>query len=486
MESPSRDVINRLPLAESVLILWRWVADHAFLAQIFDRHRGSCYERLLSFPFMVYLLRDALLEHHGSGHRTLEHAQAGGTLPASFNAVYRKLGRLPIPVSTAFLAGCTARLLEVFPQTETAQTQLPRSLAAYRVIVLDGKVIKHVAKRLKPLRGAAGGMLGGRTLVAQDLRTGLALAMHAETDGDANDTRFVGDLLPEVRDLVNGPRLWVADCGFCDLTQPIHFTADPDDAFLIRYHSKVSFHRDPDRCSREGRDSRGRQYVEEWGWLGSSKNKKRRYVRRIILNRVGEEDVILVTSLLDGEALPASDLLDLYLMRWGIERMFQQVTEVFGLSRLIGTTPNGTIFQFALCLLLYNMIEVIRAEVAAVAIPPSTEKPIAIPPRDGISTENLFDDVRRELIAWNVVIEPEVTLGDFEGEWTAVRVKARLAELLVHVWRNRWRKAPAKKKKPPAPSAKPKGVHGSVFRMMEAYREKSKQAGPAVKEDKRC
>ena len=100
--------------------------------------------------------------------------------------------------------------------------------------------------------------------------------------------------------------------------------------------------------------------------------------------------------------------------------MFQEVTEVFGLSALIGTTPEGTIFQFALCLLLYNMIQVVRGVIAT-----ETEKP-----REKISTENLFDDVQRELIAWSVVIDPEATLRHFEGEWTALRVKARLSELL--------------------------------------------------------
>ena len=42
----------------------------------------------------------------------------------------------------------------------------------------------------------------------------------------------------------------------------------------------------------------GRRYVEDWGWLGSPRNKKRLYVRRIILYRPGEKDVILVTNLL--------------------------------------------------------------------------------------------------------------------------------------------------------------------------------------------
>jgi IS4 transposase len=71
--------------------------------------------------------------------------------------------------------------------------------------------------------------------------------------------------------------------------------------------------------------------------------------------------LILVTDLLDAEQYPAADLLAAYLARWGIERMFQQVTEVFALKRLIGGSPQAGVFQLAFCLLLYNMIHVLRA-----------------------------------------------------------------------------------------------------------------------------
>lgn len=475
MAVASPEVLARMPLAEAVLTLWCWVADETYLNKVFEENRGRCYEKILSFSLMVRLIRDALLEHEGSGRKSFEHARERQELEASFNAAYGKLGRLPIPVSAAFLSGCTARLCEVFPQAEMAQVAIPESLAAFRPIIFDGKAIKNVAKRLKPLRGTSGGLLGGRTLVAKDVRTGLALAMHAHPDGDANDTRFVGDLVPKVRELVPGRRLWLVDSGFCDLTQTAHFTADPGDEFVVRYHPKVRFDRNPERPVREGRDRRNRLYYEDWGWLGSPKNKNRRYVRRITLKRPGQRDVILITSLCDGEVFPADDVLELYLMRWGIEHMFQQVTEVFGLSGLIGSTPEGTIFQFALCLLLYNMIQVVRGVIAT-----KVEKP-----REKISAENLFDDVQREMIAWSVVITPEATLEHFQGEWTAVRVKARLSELLGSLWRDRWRKSPPKKKKPPHPT-KGKREHGSVFRILEAHAQKLKQAQLAAEQAQRC
>jgi hypothetical protein len=443
------------------LTLWRWAADADTVNQIFDENRGRCYEKIFLFSTIVGLVRDALLEYDGSGQQSFEAAQDRGELDASVRAAYGKLGRTPISVSSAFLAGCTARFSDIYPKDPTAQTPLPKSLDEYEVVVFDGKAIKRVAKRLKALWGAAGGLLGGRALVALNLRTGLAVAMRAHPDGDANEVRFVGDLVPEVRRLVAAKRLWIADSSFCDLTQPARF-AERGDAFLIRYHPKVPFAADPARSAREGRDGAGRRYVEEWGWLGSPlRPKKRLYVRRITLERPGEKEVALVTNLLDAEAVPAVDLLCAYLSRWGIERMFQQVTEVFGLEHLIGTKPEGVIFQFAMCLLLYNLIQVVRGVIAV-----DVERP-----RETISGEKLFQDVERQMIAWSETVTPDETIAHFQGEWTALRVKVRLRELLSGVWRDRWIKAPPKKKTPPKKKVR-RRTHSSVYRILEAHQQR--------------
>src|SRR5207253_8639177 len=124
---------------------------------------------------------------------------------------------------------------------------------------------------------------------------------------------------------------------------------------------------------------------------------RRRYVRRVTLHRDGEEDIILVTDLLDAAACPAEDLLALYLARWGIERVFQQITEVFHLNRLIATTPAGTLFQLSFCLLLYNMIQVVRAYVAV-----GQQRPV-----ETISTELLFIDVTKQVVALNELVAAE-------------------------------------------------------------------------------
>ncbi len=233
---------------------------------------------------------------------------------------------------------------------------------------------------------------------------------------------------------------------------------------MVRYHPKVPFYADPTCPAREGHDGRGRRYVEEWGHLGSPRNKKRMYVRRITLYRPGEKDVILVTNLCDAVAVPAVDLLETYLKRWGIEQMFQQVTEVFGLEHLIGTRPEGVIFQFAMCLLLYNLIQVVRGVIAV-----DVQRP-----REEISGEKLFEDVERQMIAWSETVEPEETIAHFEGQWTALRVKVRLSELLRGLWKDRWLKSPPKKPRA-ARKVVRKRTHGSVYRILEAHQQRLKK-----------
>jgi len=452
----AREVLSRLPLAEAVLSLWRWVADPLFLLSVFTRHRGLGYEKEISFGVLVQLMADALLEHQGSGRKSFERGRAQGLLTASVQAVYQKLGRVPLGLSEAWLAESTARLRPVYP----AAAQLPESpaLRDLEVIIVDGKAIKRVAKRLKPLRGRKGGVLGGKALVALELRSGVVVAMATHADGETNEAKLVPALLPQVREQVAGKRLWVADRQFCDLTQPAAF-ATGDDQFLVRYHPKTPFYPEATRLAQRGQDAQGRVWEQDWGWLGSEHAKHRRFVRRLTLYRPGEETIILLTDLLDATLFPATDLFELYLARWSIERVFQQITEVFHLQTLIGSTPLGTVFQFAFCLLLYNMVQVVRAYVAT-----AQARPVPT-----ISTELLFDDVHRQLVAFTELVPPVQVEPLFPVLPTEAALRAQLTRLLATVWTTRWLKAPAKKRKVPVPRTLIRGNQTSVFRLVTAY-----------------
>jgi hypothetical protein len=444
----------KMPLAEAVLQVFRYVGDNARLQAIFEKQRGRCYDDVIRFPDLVTLVGDALLEHGGSGNQSFSRARETGELKASKVAAYGKLGRLPIPLSQTFLAELTHSLRELFPVP--AERQSAASLRGFGTITMDGKAIKKVAKRLKFLRSVGGGLLGGRALVAMHYETGLAIGMHADEDGDANDVRFVPELLPLIRAEIAGTLLFLADSGFCDLQRMEEYT-DGGNHFLIRRHPKVGFHRDPERPVRSGIDAQGRTFFEEWGWLGAANHPKRRYVRQITLQRPGEPDMALVTDLLDADLYPAEDLLNHYLQRWGIEQVFQKVTEVFHLQGLIGSTPKATIFQFAFCLLLYNLIQVIRGYIAAHQ-QRETET---------ISIENLFRDVHRQLTAWSVLTESGLPLKDIPVAPDLAALAARLDILLSCQWSERWIKATNKRRRRHVPKPHDR-THGSVYRILRA------------------
>jgi hypothetical protein len=447
-----------MPLAEAVIQVFASVADDARLQAIFEAQRGRCYEERIPFPDLVRLIGDALLEHGGSGNQSFSRARERGELQASKVAAYGKLGRLPVALSQAFLAEPSRTLRQLFPVS--ARRQVPASLRGFRTVILDGKAIKKVAKRLKLLRPVKGGLLGGRALVALEYETDLVVALHADEDGDANDVRFVPLLLPEIRREIAGLILFMGDSGFCDLNRLEEFTAEGHHV-LVRRHPKVGFHRDLDYPVRTGVDADGRPIVEEWGWLGAAQHRKRRYVRQITLQRSDAPAVVLITDLLDADLYPARDLLALYLQRWGIEQVFQKVTEVFHLQGLIGSTPKATIFQFAFCLLLYNLIQVVRGYIAAHQ-QRQTET---------ISLENLFGDVHRQLTAWSVLEAAGLPLSVIPVAPDVSTLAARLHKLLGNQWTDRWIKATNKRRRPHRPGPQTRS-HNSVHRVLQSGRPK--------------
>jgi hypothetical protein len=452
-------VLPTVPLANAALTAWSHLLDPAFLNDFYESHRGQGYEDLLTFPTVVALTRDALVLHRGSALPAIQGADQRGEMPTCQEAYYAKLRRIRPELSAAFLGEAAERLVGLLPRSRAHV--LPASVEAFEVIDLDGKQIKGVAKRLGPARGRPGKVIGGKVLVAHTPRTGLAVAMAAERDGEANDIRLMPRAIPLARARTTGPRLWVADRQFGDLDRPA-LLSEGGDHFLLRRSKELSFAADPDRPARESVDGRGLRVVEQWGWIGAVRQgKRRRYVRQIHLIRPGAEDVYLVTDLLDETTYPAADLLEVYLQRWGIERVFQKVVEVFHLGHLIGNSPEATIFQASFCLVLYDLLEVMRALMAAGQADLATEE---------VSMEKLFDDVAKELTAVVVLFPPSTIAGWFAGEWSPEEVARRLGQLLGGAWKDRYRKAINKEPRPKVKEARCSGAHTSVQKLLDARR----------------
>lgn len=457
----AREVLARLPLADAVLSLWAYVMQPQFLNGVFQRHRGRSFEDVLTFPAFVQLIADALLQHQGSGRQAFERALREDRLPTSVEAVYGKLRRVPVGLSEGLLAEGAARLRELQPGASHCQPW-PTSLAGFTPVIVDGKKLKNAAKRRLPTRGQAGKLYGGKLLVAYVPTEGLVRAFSADIDGEANDCRLMPALIPKARQAISGPKLWILDRQFCDLTQP-QLLVEDGDQFLIRYHPKVRFECDPSRSSQLSQDSQGRAVVDEWGWLGTPK-KERLYVRRLTLERAGEEALIVVTSLLAETAYPAADVLEAYRERWGIERVFQQVTEVFHLQQLIGSSPEATIFQGAFCLQLYNLLQTVRRCLAeAQPEPPEVQK---------LSIEGIFYDVRRQLAAATELVTPADLSLQIPAHRSAKELLDHLRRRLTLPIPKLWWKSINKNPRKATPRKKQSGAHTSIARLQAKAKHK--------------
>lgn len=450
MDSFSRQVLDRVPLADATLTVLSFVLEESFLEELFDSHRDRQYTRLISFATITELICDALIQNK-SGRGVFEKAHAEGELTASVEAAYKKLGRMPVALSMALLAGGSQRVRALFPEG-CRETTVPASLAEFTAIVVDGKVTKGIPHRLKPLRGRVGGLVGGRGLVAIHLESGLVLGMVAAEDGDANDVRFLPELTPSIRVEHPGRRLWLADRQFSFLTTVAEFAKD-EDVFIVRYSKGIPFERDASVPVRRGQDALGRSYEEEWGWLGKEKSKNRRRVRRLTLDRGPKEAIILVTNLLDGDRYPAADVLEVYGCRTNIEYVFQRVTEVFRLRRLIGTSPKATLFQLSLCLLLYNVLQLVRGYIAA-----NNRKEM-----ERVSPKKVLDDIRDELISCQTILGVKKMARCLPRAATSEEVKRHLEERLQQ-WKPRWTKAQRRRNRPDKP--KRRGGHDSAYRLL--------------------
>lgn len=199
------------------------------------------------------------------------------------------------------------------------------------------------------------------------------------------------------------------------------------------------------------------------------------YVRRITLFRPQEkDDIILLTDLLDETLYPAADLLATYLLRWGIEQMFQKVSEVFSLRQLIGCTPKANIFQGAFCFVIYNVIQIVRSYVAQAGNVTTEE----------VSTAKVFDDVQEELIAQSKLGSPETVIQEMQEVKTQPQMKRLLKDLLADQWQDRWKKMPCNPRKTRGRTERVKCGRSSVFKVLQEHRAK-RSARPSGRRQRR-
>jgi hypothetical protein len=455
------EILKRMPLAQACYEIMGQVFSGALLDDVWERGRGNGYERKLTFKMVVELVESALLRHHGSGRKSFDEAQEAKRLTASRTATYGKLGRIPLAVSVGLLQSGSEELGKLVPEGVFANP-LPKCFDEFQVLVADGKIVKRLPHLLKLLRGARAAVLGGKASVLLDMRTRLALGVAVSGDGYADELALTRQIL-DMRHGLHGdsrPILMVLDRLYCNREIPA-LCLQNGSHFIIRFGGNMKFREDPEQTSRESQDAQGHVVVERRGYVNVRRGAPL-YVRQVTC-QLGKDKVLrVITDLVNEKQYPAVAVLEAYRGRWSIESVFHLVTKTFGLNRLIVTTPQGTVFQLAFCLLLHNIVQTLKLILAE-----QSGHPV-----ERISTQKLLEDVDEQLIAMHVMLPIHVIVGQFQltTPQSAVQVLNRLRILLKGLWRPRWMKAPKQRRNPPTPKRRILGNQVSAYREIQKHR----------------
>jgi hypothetical protein len=223
------------------------------------------------------------------------------------------------------------------------------------------------------------------------------------------------------------------------------------------------------------RDRQGRTIIEEWGMLGApDQGDRRQHVRLITLCRPNAEDIIVTTNLLDRKTYSATDILDVYLTRWEIENVFQNITEVFELRHLIGSTPQATVFQTSLSLLIANLLQVAKYYIAE-----AQPKPTKVA---DLSTEMIFESIKDQLSGLHELLTAKELVKCLPRPKSLEEVKERLQELMSGQWSTRWKKVRNKKPRPAKIKRKKSGAHTSVYKeQQKTKKDRSKKSSATTR-----
>jgi IS4 transposase len=351
--------VERSPLS----VMVRGVLERAFeakrLDELFEETAEKGYTRELFFSTLVRLMSEVVLGVSPSVHAAYQDAQE--PLQVSVTAVYDKLAGLEPAVSAAFARDSAEQFAPVI-EALGGKTLVP--LAGYRVLILDGNHLAGTEHRLGPLRRLRAAALPGQALVVLDPALMLIVDVLPWEDAHAQERSLLEQILPKVR-----PRdLWIDDRNFCT-TKFLFGIHRRQGCFLVRQHaSTLHWELLGNRKSR-GRMATGRVY-EQAVRLDDPDTGASILARRITVEldkptRDGEKVVHLLTNL-SVEDANAKRVADLYLKRWTIERVFQDLTVALACEINTLGYPRAALFAFCLALVAYNAVSVVQAALRAV------------------------------------------------------------------------------------------------------------------------
>jgi hypothetical protein len=349
-----KELVNLVDITE---LLHRHITE-SLCAKIFRQNRTVERQRKWTLHALVQFWTGVILRAPKALTQALDEARGGN-----------KLWPVVESSSEAFFEKCKdfhwsffARLYVEFGRriTKEAPCAYAASVAGLRrhfpeIWVMDGSQLAEVAHRLKILWKVQGAVLPGRLFVLYDIFRGISRGMVFEADAAKNENLLAKEglkIIPEGT-LVLGDRLFGLVSYFKALSEQKQWG-------LLRRHgnSKVRIMRTLSR--KQG----SRELLEDsLVSVGCGINIPKQTLR-LIRYRKGKLRLDLFTNVLDVEKLSAEQAVELYGLRWSIERMFFDLKAVLNLNHFYAANPNAIAMQVFASAIVHNAFRVAQSRIA--------------------------------------------------------------------------------------------------------------------------
>jgi hypothetical protein len=247
---------------------------------------------------------------------------------------------------------------------------------------VDGSRLDEIAHRCKVLWNEAAVVLPGCLLVVYDLVRGISRQVLFDPDAAKAELIRAESLLDgiPVNTLLLGDRLYASIRFFRELTERKLWGL-----FRLNHHLKVK----KDRLIRR-RQGGGRTVIEEWLVTVGCGVGQAPIRLRLILFRQGKIRRELLSNVLDPRLLSAKEALELYPLRWRIERLFFDLKEVLHLNSFYAANANAVAMQVYATAMVHSAFRIAQARIA---------KKQGISP-ETISSAKLFSFLAVASIGW--------------------------------------------------------------------------------------
>jgi hypothetical protein len=316
-------------------------------------------ERLLTIEVVVLCMLEFVLERMPSFLAIVDRLGSGkiagvGSMSVSPQAFYRRLQRLPHQMFLATLERTSQQLR----RSQRFSRPWVRQLAGFAdgLYAVDDTTLDALVRRTQLLRQYPKGAmetLGGRLGCAIDLTTGGLAQVVYDPDAAANEKSHVRQLIAALPER----SLLVFDLGYFSFGL-FDWITEGGRFFVTRMRERTSFTVLQVLANRPA-------YRDRVVWLGKYRADRAAHPVRLVEIFVDGKWLGYITNVLEPSRIDAKQLWSLYCMRWTIEMAFATIKRALGMAFLRPTGKNAMLIQIWSTLIVYQLLQDVRLELAA-------------------------------------------------------------------------------------------------------------------------